>query len=368
MKRRDFLKASLAAAGLASLPSGLLAAGSAQRPEAVEPPVFSGHSYVDCHLHYLDFLQVTDGLERLVEAMNAANVERAVLFGMPMIKQWDPSAPKKPKYYLSNDSRCYYYSGTDFLLLKHLAHAPPRIRSRFIPFICGINANDMNAADLLRRLMAEYPGLIAGIGEIMCRHDDLTAQTYGEPPRPDHPALLPVYDLAAEMRMPVIIHHNISGAQMDEPLYLAEMENALRHNRETNIVWAHVGVSRRVELSNLPEVAEGALQRHSNLYFDLSWLVFENYIAKDEASFAAWADLIARRPGRFMVGTDVVGHWDKYAANVLKYNALLDRLPSKTARMVARDNILGLIGPRAAARLPRPAGGTARGTARALAV
>lgn len=251
--------------------------------------------------------------------MDQARVRQAVLFGMPMIKQWDASAPKKPSYYLSDDARCYHYSGTDYLLLKHLGEAPENIRRRFLPFICGVKADDMNAADLLRRLEGEFPGQIAGIGEIMCRHDDLTALTYGEPPRADHPAMLRVYDLAAEMNMPVLIHQNMAAASMNDPIYLPEMENALRHNRKTKIIWAHVGISRRVDLSNLPEIAADVLKRHANLYFDLSWLVFENYVARDDASLDTWAALLTRHPDRFLIGTDVVGHWKSYVQNITKY-------------------------------------------------
>lgn len=345
MRRRDFLKAAFTAAALtASSPSALLAAArKTPQVDGTVPAAGSDSEFVDSHLHYLDFLQGTDGLEALTKAMDKVCVGRAVLFGMPMIKQWDPSAPQKPKYYMSNDSRCYYYSGTDFLLLKHLGEAPEHVRRRFLPFVCGVNANDMNAAPLLRRLLEEFPGRIAGIGEIMCRHDDLTALTYGEPPRADNPAMLPVYDLAAEMRMPVLIHHNIAPSYAREPLYLQEMENALRHNRKARIIWAHVGVSRRVEVLNLPEIADNVLRRHKNLYFDISWLVFENYIARDDASLDVWAALLSRHPDRFMIGTDVVGHWETYPRNITKYRPLLARLSPETAAGVSRGNILRLV-------------------------
>ena len=42
---------------------------------------------VDSHLHYLDFLQQTDGFEELVEKMDDAGVIKAVIFGMAMAKQ-----------------------------------------------------------------------------------------------------------------------------------------------------------------------------------------------------------------------------------------------------------------------------------------
>ena len=39
---------------------------------------------------------------------------------MGIAKQWDGRMVEPPVYYLSNDSRCYYYSATDFLLSEEL--------------------------------------------------------------------------------------------------------------------------------------------------------------------------------------------------------------------------------------------------------
>ena len=91
---------------------------------------------VDCHLHFVDFLQKTDGFPALIKAMDEAGVDQSVVFGMPMAKQWDASMPKAPSYYLSNDSRCFYYSATDFILAEELLSQPEEIRKRFYPFCC----------------------------------------------------------------------------------------------------------------------------------------------------------------------------------------------------------------------------------------
>ena len=104
----------------------------------------------------------------------------------------------------------------------------------------------------------------------MSRHDDLTAYTYGEPPRADHPALMKIYDLAVEKNVPVLIHHNIAPSYAKEPLYLPEMLRGLKYNRKANIIWAHVGISRRIEITNLTEIADSCLKDNSNLYFDIS--------------------------------------------------------------------------------------------------
>ncbi|MDO5574212.1 MAG: TatD family hydrolase [bacterium] len=303
----------------------------------------STYRFVDSHLHYLDFTQKTDGFEKLVEKMDEANVDSAVIFGMGMSKKWDASAPEAPKYYLSNDSAAYYFTGTDYIMLEQLSQASEEIQDRFYPFICGVNPTDLYAADYLEQLLELYPNQIKGIGEVMSHHDDLTALTGGETPRADHPAMLKIYDLAAEYDLPVLIHHNIAGSYMDEPIYLEEMKNALKYNRDVNIIWAHAGISRRVELSNLTEITDQMLKDNPNLYYDISWVVYDDYIAKDDASLDEWAALIEKYPDRFMIGSDKVGHWDTYPEEITKYYPLLERLSTETATKLCSDNILVLI-------------------------
>jgi len=274
---------------------------------------------------------------------------------MAMAKQWDENAPSAPTYYLSNDSRCYYYSATDHLMLRALEQQPEAIRSRFYPFVCGVNPNDRYAASQLRALLELYPGEIRGIGELMSHHDDLTALTYGEQPHADHPAMLEIYDLAAEYNLPVLIHHNISGVNLDDPIYLSEMQNALAHNRKTNIIWAHVGISRRVTISNLTGIADMMLSQNPNLYYDISWVVYDDDIAKDGASLKSWASLIEKYPERFILGSDTVGHWANYAATITRYEPLIALLKPETAQNLCSDNILRLVDPEAVETSLEPA-------------
>jgi len=298
---------------------------------------------IDSHLHYLDFLQETDGFEALVEKMDAANVPYAVIFGMGMAKQWDEHAPAAPTYYLSNDSRCYYYTGTDYIMMTDYLAQPEEIRNRFFPFICGINPNDLYSVNHLRRLLETYGDRIYGIGEVMSRHDDLTALTYGEPPRADHPAYLKIYDLAAEYDIPVLIHHNIGPSYTDTPLYLEEMKNALAYNRDTVIIWAHTGISRRVVQTSHIQVVEEMLRDNPNLYYDISWVIFDDYINKDQETMNAWAELLMKYPDRFMIGSDKVGHWNGYEGEIRKYDPLVALLDEETRLMVTQTNILRLI-------------------------
>lgn len=313
------------------------------------------YDIVDSHLHFLDFTQNSDGFRPLTKAMDMAGVSEAVIFGMPIVKKWDYFMKEKPMYYMSDDSRCYYYSATDHILAHELADQSEEIQKRFHPFCCGVDCTDKYAADQIERLLNMYPKFWCGIGEIMSRHDDLTALTYGEGIHMDSPAFCRIFDLAADCDMPVLVHHNISPQNADRALYREEMESALYHNRKTKIIWAHVGVSRRIEMEDLLIIAGEVLHEHANLYVDISWVFFENYIRGDllsklihgeeESNLYAdmWAALIEKYPDRFMIGTDVVGHWTNYTHEIFKYYLILDRLRPETVQKICRDNILSLI-------------------------
>ena len=313
------------------------------------------YDIVDSHLHFLDFTQASDGFRPLARAMDMAGVSGAVIFGMPIVKKWDVFMKERPLYYMSDDSRCYYYSATDHILAHELLDQSDEMRKRFHPFCCGVDCTDKYAADQLDRLLNMYPKFWCGIGEIMSRHDDLTALTYGEGIHMDSPAFCRVFDLAADHDLPVLVHHNISPQNAKNPLYREELERALSYNRKTKIIWAHVGVSRRIEMEELLIIAGELLHDHPNLYVDISWVFFENYIRGDllsrlmhgeeKPSLYAdmWAALIEKHSDRFMIGTDTVAHWANYPHEISKYYLILDRMRPETTKKICRDNILSLI-------------------------
>lgn len=309
------------------------------------------YEIVDSHLHFLDFTQDSDGFYPLTEAMDVCGVSEAVVFGMPMVKKWDSGMNVKPLYYMSNDSRCYYYSATDHILANELLSLPEEMQRRFHPFCCGVDCTDKYAATQIERLLKMYPNFWCGIGELMSRHDELTALTYGEGIHMDSTAFRMIYDLAADYGMPVLVHHNLSPQYSPEPIYVGELQRALEHNRSCKIIWAHVGVSREIDIEDLLIIAAELLHDNSNLYVDISWVFFDNYIrgnlikdGMDKDIFAdMWAALIEKYPDRFMIGSDKVGHWSDYPYEIDKYYLLLDKLKPETADRLCRDNILSLI-------------------------
>ena len=184
----------------------------------------------------------------------------------------------------------------------------------------------------------------------MSRHDDLTAFTYREPPHIDGSGFCGIYDLAVERGLPVLVHHNVTVVGTEKILYTRELEAALAHNRSCKIIWAHVGISRRVEVKGLIAIADRLLANNENLWVDISWLVYDYYFLDrfptgfpDGDTLDDWVALIEKYPTRVMVGTDKVGHWATYPEEVVKYYTLLDKLKPATAAKICRENILSLI-------------------------
>lgn len=350
MDRRTFLK--IAAVGaLAGSVQGVSGPFSA----LAGPDSSSGsdaavrYMVADSHFHYVDFLQKTEGMDALLRSMDDAGVAHIMFSGMPLVKKWDAAEPEEPGYYLDDNGRTYWYSATDFIVARRVLELPDQARPRFHPFICGFNATDKHAVLHVERMLEEYPGLWQGVGEVFGHRDDLTNLTYGETARANHPALDPVYDLAAQKNLPVNLHNNATSRnRLDRPIYVHEVQDALTRHPKTVIIWAHAGLSRMLDLDQIAYTGllREMLAKHDNLYIDLSWIIFETYVqtSKQEARIRSeWLTLISDFSDRFMIGSDNIGHFATYNQNIVKYYSLLDSLSPDTARKVALTNFLSLL-------------------------
>lgn len=334
----------------------------------------------DGHLHIVDFFQDGDffengrfvrgnsgrdpgrpgaRLDALIRMMDRADVTDAMISGMPMTKKWSANDPVRGRYYLDNDSRVMVAPETDVLVAEAWLDLGrmtgcAEAQSRLHPFLCGFDATDLNAVDHAVKMIKRYPGVWKGIGEAMSRHDDLTNLTPDERPRADHPGLMRIYDLAGELGLPVLLHHNIapvspSGA-FRAPTYLPELERALEAHPRTTFVLAHAGVSRRIVTRDLPATLDGLLERHGDhLLIDISWVVFDDYVMKD---LEVWTALMAKRPGNFLIGTDLTGSYRGYVSAIRSFDRLFAAMSDEAlVRKVARENFLRIL-PSEGARLP----------------
>jgi len=293
---------------------------------------------IDAHLHYVDFIQESDGLDKLLAAMDAGHVAKAVLFGLPVKKKWESFESRPPHYYLDDNARCYYYHRTDEILAGALERLPEAARARLAPLICGFNPTDRYAVRDVERMLATYP-FWRGVGEILCRHDDLTNLTNEEVARANHPALFDIYALCAERKLPVLLPQNSTSVSIHEDYeHLHEVEEALDRFPATTFVWAHCGISRRVSHKRYHDMVESLIERHPNLHGDISWVVYDDVVCADHEPKKHWLDFLLRHSDRFSIGSDSCGHFEPLGKILARYNQLFRRIGPEAARRIAFEN------------------------------
>lgn len=304
--------------------------------------------YSDSLVHYVDFFQATKGMERLLAAMDENGIGDAMICGSPLMKTWDEHAPRRPRYSQGDDAPMYYYSATDIIVARAVLSLDSAQQERFHPFICGFNPTDRNGAEHVGRMLEWYPGLWQGIGEVLTRHDDLTALTQGNPPRADSKSMDRIYILAAQNDLPVMLHSNATSVRERDLIYLDELKSALREHPETRFIWAHAGTSaainRRIHLAGLLPALEDLLGEFKNLWIDLSWSVRERYLrTKEGEPDQGWISLVCRYPERFMLGSDALGRFGWIGKKFKGFEPFLAALPPEVAHRVARTNFLEVL-------------------------
>ena len=315
--------------------------------------------YTDAHLHYVDFFQESEGMQPLLDEMDAHDIEHVMISGIPVAKKWHENEPKRPRYYAGDDASAYWYSATDVVVAHALKKLPKEQRKRFHPFLAGFNPNDKNSADHIRRMLEMDPGLWQGLGEVFTRHDDVTALTHGDVPRANSEAMTRVYYLAEEFDLPVMIHSNITSKRERNPLYLQEFEEPLSNHPNVRFIWAHAGTSMEIhrhqeKMDFILPTLERMLGIYPNLYIDLSWTMLKPYLLdKNDQPDPDWVNLVEAYPKRFMIGSDVVGRFNSVGSNLKEFHPFLDALSEETAHNVARDNFLDVL-PQRVPDEPRP--------------
>ena len=295
----------------------------------------SKYPLIDAHLHVVNFAQETPGGDTLIQAMDRATIGKAVIFGLPVAKMWHEDDREPPDYYLANDARCYYYGYTDTLVAEMVRALPDDQQQRLYPLICGFNPTDKFALRDVERVYAMYPEVWSGIGELLLRHDDLTALTYGDAARANHRALWPIYGFAGDHDLPVLMHQNVTSvSKMLHPVYLYEFEEALRDFPRTRFVLAHCGMSRRLNVPFYHQMVRRLLDKYPLLVVDYSWIIFDETICPDRQPAQDWLELTEKYSDRICIGSDLVTKFERLGPELQRYDVFLDQLSEE-----ARANI-----------------------------
>ena len=320
--------------------------------KAVCPPSVSSKKWdtIDCHLHLLDFLQKSSGTSAALKAMDGCDVKKAVVFGMPCCKKWCFYREDAPLYYQDDNGPCYVYAYADQMVADAWLALDDTSRARMAPCFASFDPTDLSAIDHIKRLYRKYPNMWRGIGEVMCRHDDLTTMLLGkEIPRVNHPALDRVYQFAIETGLPVLVHHNSDrvGDNDGSWHYVHEVEDVLNRYPQLKFVWVHAGVSRRCSEPNHYDMISRMCATYPNLGVDISWVVWEDVICDEKGVIKPpWVECFQKHHTQIYIGSDNVAQYfpikdtsiNLLASNITKYYQLFDKLTEEAAKNIAYEN------------------------------
>jgi hypothetical protein len=311
----------------------------------------------DVHFHLTNYVQEGTDIHRFLEIMGGT-VGRVALFGIPLQQTWshENSGDFRPTYYLQTDAPLYYYSFTDAFIAMAYRSLAPREQARFDPMITGFNPADMYGVDHIKRVLTTFPGVFTGIGEFTIHKEFVSSKVAGDTASLTDPAVDRILDFAAEAGLVVLVHNDIDVpfAKSDtEPVYLSQMKDLLRRHPGATIIWAHTGLGRVVHPSTSASRSTERSPRHldileelladpglAHVRFDISWDEVAKYVVATPDVTQRTADLINRRPERFLFGTDEVAPQDQqqYLRVYRQYDPLWKLLTPEAQRLVKRGN------------------------------
>ncbi len=280
---------------------GLAAPGAAARDGANIP-------FVDAHVHMNRQLA-------LLQLMNQTQVDQAVVF-------WGRHS--------NNEALAQAARTHPGRLLPFISISPERRRYR------DFWLRDDTA--LLAELEASLKtGIFKGIGEISVVH----FPSRGFPEADFDPMgklMTGIMKLAGKYHLPVNIHCEITR--------LRELSQLLHAFPTVSVIWAHGGYTPYF-------LARRMIEEHPNLTYELSARTYlrhprsPDYTVFRNATevWPRWLELIETHPTRFIIGSDGSQRRLQHdEAKIARVRLLLSQLTSETRDLVARGNILRLIG------------------------
>lgn len=267
----------------------------------------------DSHFHLTNYIQEGIGMEFYVDSIMGDKVGRSTVFGLPVQQQWSyrVTGDNAPTYYLDTDAPLYYYSFCDAYIAMQYKSLPKEKQERLDPMIIGFNVTDMYAADHIKRVLKTFPGVFSGIGEFSIHKEFVSAKISGDVASLTDPALDRIFEFAAEVGLPVLIHNDIDNPfpKPGKPNYVTGFQDLVKRHPNTTVIWAHLGLGRIIKpIENMGQLFLDMLAdpAYKNLYFDLSWDETAKWLMSSDKAIAKTAEVIGKYPDRFLFGTDNV--------------------------------------------------------------
>ena len=152
------------------LPAGGMGAAAATPIKGGQTPAEIKKAYIqevadekklfDAHCHYTGYMQNTEGISALSQAMDKNAVGYAALCGTPFKKSWVGTVDENgrpngapPVHHLYDDGDLYYYSACDGSLYRSMMTAADKVdMSKYLMLACGLNLGDYSCGELAKDL------------------------------------------------------------------------------------------------------------------------------------------------------------------------------------------------------------------------
>ena len=305
----------------------------------------------DSHFHITNFIQEGIEMEFYVDSIMGDKIGRSTVFGLPIQQQWSyrVTGENAPTYYLDTDAHLYYYSFCDAWVAMQYKSLPKEKQERLDPMIIGFNVTDMYAADHIKRVLKTFPGVFSGIGEFSIHKEFVSSKISGDVASLTDPALDRIFEFAAEVGLPVLIHNDIDNPfpKPGKPNYINGFQDLVKRHPNTTVIWAHLGLGRIIKpIEDMGTLFEAMLAdpAYNNLYFDLSWDETAKWLNYTDKSLGKTAEVISKYPDRFLFGTDNIApdNTEKQLRVYHLYDRLWELVGEDVTYKVSKGNYIRL--------------------------
>ena len=273
---------------------------------SVQPPT----AVVDTHLHFRPFGGPAVRFEEIVSHLEKTGVLFANIYGIGQM--------------LPIESSCTYYldcPGTpviptlknDFVnAANYTAKAPPGVHLTLSMTFPDLSRPESILPNM-QLLEQEYPGAFTWMGEVNLVKQALFNNGREPVPMAALAEWAAFMEALRERGIPLAIHSDLGNDEAPTK-YLPLMNEVLRLYPDNNIVWMHMGLSRKLVDMNAAEHIQtmtSLLDKYPNLMLDLSWRVIDDsYFSKPDKR-ALYVSFLNDYSERFLPGTDFLASSDK---------------------------------------------------------
>jgi len=260
---------------------------------------------VDGHRH---FTRGKSEARVLLDELESDNIEKTVLFGYHGLS----------------------FGGSEHAQDVDIAALAAKEGARILPFFCDFDLYDKGAIGYIEKCLGR-DGFM-GMGEILVYHSPIRALSFAERSMLD-PRALECFRAVGSFGKPVLFHADLE--------FRNDAEKAVSLCPSTNFIWAHTAYDFCQVYGGAaadPSYVEGLLEKHGNLFFDISmWKISPLYFFE-----RAWIDILERHPDRFVFGSDMTDDFSLERLWLPTYWELAKRLGPDVRREVFGGTILRL--------------------------